>query len=136
MTEPRFHTGGTAPRDLPARLPDPCAGLAHYTRTQESSMAIQIPPGLVTVKLDWPDLAGEAYRLVVAIDGEELTGAQKRKRVIDALVPLADRAVRFGGPLGAVLELVDGLVARLILRGVVEGALAAHRAIERGKAGG
>lgn len=87
-----------------------------------------IPAGLLTVKLDWPDLATEAARLVALLDGEPLTGAQKRKRVIDALVPLADRAVTFGGPLGAVLELVDGVVIRLILRGIVEGALAAHRA--------
>lgn len=87
-----------------------------------------IPPNLVTVKLDWTDLSAEAYRLVVALDGEKLTGAQKRRKVIDALAPLADRAVTFGGPLGAVLELVDGFVIRLILRGIVEGALAAHRA--------
>ena len=76
----------------------------------------------------FPEGNVRAYRLVVALDGEPLTGAQKRRKVIDALVPLADRAVSFGGPLGAVLELVDGVVIRLILRGIVEGALAAHRA--------
>lgn len=89
-----------------------------------------IPPGLVTVKLDWSDLSTEAYRLVALLDGEPLTGAQKRRKVIDALVPIADRAVTFGGPLGAVLELVDGFVIRLILRGIVEGALAAHRGLK------
>jgi len=95
-----------------------------------------IPPGLVTVKLDWPDLGAEAYRLVVLLDGEPLTNAQKRRRVIDALVPLADRAVTFGGPLGAILEVLDGIVVRFILRGIVEGALAAHRAIVKAKAPG
>lgn len=83
-----------------------------------------------TVRLDWQDLGAEAARLVAELENEDIPGAAKRRRVLDALAKQADEAVTWGsGPIGRLFEALDRWIVRLILTGIVEGAVAARKAI-------
>ena len=84
---------------------------------------------LTSSKIDWSDLAGEAARLVAEHDELPMSGAAKRKRVIAKLAKVADDAIEFGdGPIGRLFEMLDGPAIRLVLTGMVEGAVAARKA--------